>query len=220
MPLSIQGLKALGFPRQSVNIFMKVAPSKSQLDTLMHWFNFPAFPGYRRLLPITFDTQTERFDVLTTVVMHRDSHVLPVAFGHISGNFKTTFNGLTTYKGFPIKIDGICDCRHNDLHSMDQAPQVIGGDFLISHNHIHNMSGFPQEIGGQVEMDYDPKLPLLQTLRANQGVKFAMDNISPSDPAVKKVQSILNKYAGTGKSHILLCANELKQAGFKDNARW
>jgi hypothetical protein len=200
---------------------MKVRPSQSQLATLMHWFNFPAMPGYSSLLPITFDTETETFEVLTSVVLIRRTHHLPVAFDKIGGNFVATHNGLRSFVGFPQTVEGICDCRFNNLRSMEHAPQIVGSNFFVSNNHITNMNGFPQEIGGIVEIDYDPMLPLLQTLKAKGGVEIN----AHSRPAVKKtdyqkMESILNKYAGTGKKGMLHAAAELTKAGYKENARW
>jgi hypothetical protein len=157
---------------------------------------------------------------------------IPVQFGHVSGDFHCSNNSLKTLKGAPHSVGGAFYvnsnklvslegsphsvggsfyCQINDLTSLKGSPHSVGLAFRCTRNPLISLEGSPHTVGRQFNLDYNKSLPLLRLLHYNQ----ILLHQAPLD-----LLEILEKYAGTGKSHILLCSNELKNAGFKENAAW
>jgi hypothetical protein len=130
---------------------------------------------------------------------------------HVGGHFRCDFNRLTSLEHAPQHVGGDFWCDHNQLTSLEHAPQHVGGDFWCQHNPLTSLEHAPQHVGGEFKFDYQRHMPLLRFLAYHGLVVFG---------APDQVESILNKYAGKGKSGMLNCALELKQAGFEGNARW
>jgi hypothetical protein len=150
------------------------------------------------------------------VALKKDHHMLPVKFDHVSHSFYAVNLRLTSLVGSPSHVGGAFVVNNNDLSSLQGAPDHVGSYMVISKNlKLKNLEHLPTHIQGILHMDYKYDMPLLRTLVAQGGVDFGKWAPEP-------VIQILNdeRWVGKGKSHILQCANELKQAGFKENARW
>jgi hypothetical protein len=157
---------------------------------------------------------------------------LPVHFLTVDGDFDCDHNILLSLKGSPRVVHGDCNFEHNMLKSLEGAPDHVGGNFLCnnnmlrslkhapdhvdgeficSQNYLTDLQGLPEHMGNGFYATYNTEMPLLRLLHHTQVELWQVPDA---------VNDILNRYVGTGKSHILLCSNELKQAGYKDNARW
>ncbi|MCK9476324.1 MAG: hypothetical protein M0R46_10410 [Candidatus Muirbacterium halophilum] len=86
--------------------------------------------------------------------------VLPLKFRNVIGNFRCTFNKLTSLKGSPQYIGGWLECNDNQLTSLVGCPQYIGGGFYCTSNQLTSLEGAPQSIGGDFYC-YDNQLTSL-----------------------------------------------------------
>jgi hypothetical protein len=158
---------------------------------------------------------------------------LPVQFGVVTGLFDCSQNKLELLKGAPHHVEGSFWCNHNSLNSLHHAPRHVGYDFMCHHNSeltslhgapdhvggnfycsqnpLTNLEGSPRTLEGTYVVTYHDQMPLLRLINY-QSVTILR--------APVQVTIIINKYVGKGKSHILLCSNELKQAGYSGNAAW
>jgi hypothetical protein len=131
--------------------------------------------------------------------------------GHVGRSFNCRFNQLTTLEGAPGHVGGDFDCNGNQLTTLEGAPGHVGGRFFCHNNQLITLDDAPGHVGGEFWVDYQPSLPLLRLL---QYPKVTIRNCPPV------VNSIIAKYAGTGKRGMLGAGVELTKAGFKANARW
>ena len=133
-------------------------------------------------------------DSRNTVVYIRNHKLteLPVAFGRVEGNLDASRQNIKTLKNFPKVITG-------NLYTEGNRNLRQFYDFDI------------QEIQGVWYTDYKESQHLLKMLVAHK--------IQLTD-APRVVSDILNKYAGKGRTGMLMATVELIKAGFKENARW
>jgi hypothetical protein len=119
------------------------------------------------------------------------------------------------------RIHGDLDLMGCNLHSLEGCAQLSPGSGLwIKRNpFLKDLKGMPECYG--VFLDYDPHLGLLPLLMVKE---INIRNITQHFPnwpeAPHVLKTIMKKYAGKGKSAMLTCALELKQAGFGSNAKW
>jgi hypothetical protein len=165
---------------------------------------------------------------------------LPVQFGEVVGDLNLGNMGLITLKGAPKKVTGWLYVSSNPLTNLQHAPDHVHYLVMFDMKNLQDLTGAPTHINTlsvthapkltslkglnetphsvkKIELfDCDPNLPLLRTLVADS-VYIG----SPYKPLFQ-LNHILNDYRwiGKGKSHMLLCSNELKQAGYKENAAW
>jgi hypothetical protein len=186
----------------------------------------------------TIDPHSHVVDVQGAVKLIQSCDQMPVQFGRVDGAFACVAKGLTTLKGAPAHVGGNFHCDRNLLSSLEAGPQHVEGSYCcesnlltdLSHmpsfvgdqfwcydNPLHSLAGWDpgHHVGGEFWCTYGHNLPLLRCIQAS-GVSLSDHNVN----APGAVSHILNKYAGKGKSHMLNCALELKQAGYAENARW
>jgi hypothetical protein len=162
---------------------------------------------------ITIDHHTGVVNVQGNVYLYPKHDVLhlPVTFGQVSGAFQCFNNMLVDLNGAPRHVGGLFDCGYNRLTYLKGAPDHVGGWFSCRDNPLESLEGAPDHVDKMFYMSYQEHTPLLRLIKYDQ---FTIRD------APYPVQEIMNKYAGKGKSHILLCSNELKKAGFAGNATW
>ena len=61
---------------------------------------------------------------------------LPLHFGNINGKFWCDHNELTTLEGAPEYVSREFECHYNKLTSLEGVPKYIGGDFICYKNNI------------------------------------------------------------------------------------
>jgi hypothetical protein len=130
---------------------------------------------------------------------------------HVGGDFYCGGNQLTTLQGAPDHVGGEFYCGGNQLTTLQGAPDHVGGDFYCADNPLMSLQGAPDHVGVDFVCTYDDQLPLLRL------IMYKSIRIWDAPDAV---MIIMFKYAGKGKTHMLNCALELKQAGYAGNAKW
>ena len=65
---------------------------------------------------------------------------------NIVGDFKCSYNQLTSLKGAPNTVGRCFDCSSNQLTSLEGAPNTVGGDFYCSNNQLTNLKGAPDSV--------------------------------------------------------------------------
>lgn len=186
--------------------------TQEEIDQL---FNFYILTPRSGSPAIIMNSETGAYTVHNAdVTLRKDHHMMPLKFDHVSHSFFAVNMGLTSLVGSPSHVGGAFSVNHNDLTSLVGAPDHVGSYMVISKNlKLKSLEHLPSYIQGILHLDYKYDMPLLRTLVAKGGVDFGKWAPEP-------VIQIMNKHAGQGKSHILNCALELKQAGYVENARW
>jgi hypothetical protein len=145
--------------------------------------------------PKTGEYYTEVVNVTGTVnISQLGLETLPVKFGTVGSNFDCSENELTTLEGAPSSVDDDFDCTYNKLTSLQgihKIIKIINGEFFCNDNPITSGG-----IG----------LILIEGL-----TKIYVDRRHAFD--------IINKYLGRGKKGLLLCQDELIEAGYEEYAR-
>lgn len=162
---------------------------------------------------VTIDPQSGAVSVVGDVLLKGSIKVnhLPVTFDRVGGDFFCEYNQLQILTGVPHTVQGNFHCEHNQLTSLQGAPNHVGGGFIAFDNNLLSLDGLPSHIGGAFQLNWNDKLPLLRCLALNHVMLVRAPDV---------VSQIMNKYMGQGKTVMLNCALELKQAGYEGNAKW
>ena len=78
---------------------------------------------------------------------NRNLNRIPFNFGIVSGDFYCNHNQLTSLEGAPNEVGRDFYCRYNQLTSLEGAPNEIGGHFDCSKNQLTSLDGAPNEVG-------------------------------------------------------------------------
>jgi hypothetical protein len=162
---------------------------------------------------------------------------LPIAFGHVAGNFLCSGGDLMTLKGCPTLVDGDFFVDHNQLASLVGGPTAVGLHVTVSGNEqLSSLEGAPQQIGGKLYLQALPNLKSLQNIHKSikqiNGVIDLTGTPIQSNvlgllmikklPSVKmdnkKVMEIINKHLAADRD-IHQCQEELLEAGLANFAR-
>lgn len=81
-------------------------------------------------------------------ISHKSLEVIPIQFGHVSGNFSCQNNKLITLKGCPITIDGNFSCASNEIFLLNHSPKEVGGHYFCNNNKLISLKGIPKKING------------------------------------------------------------------------
>jgi hypothetical protein len=160
---------------------------------------------------------------------------LPIKLHMVDGEVSGPWMELRTLNNFP-DVCSTLDVSHNLITSLTHAPGYVR-EMDVKHNLISSLEhvsdtcefvnvirnpltslkGLPDTPSDDLEvhLTWTPDLPLLRLLNATQ-VSIVDNNSQP----LRDLNQIMNKYTGKGKSFMLNCALELKQAGYVGNARW
>lgn len=196
--------------------------TQTEIDQVLNWFSITPVTGspiWQRAASTTHQIliheQTGEYTILgADVHMIKHADQIPFPLAEVSHSFFAANCGLHTLINAPRKVGKAFAVNHNQLSSLEGAPEHVGSYMVISHNpKLKSLEHLPSHIQGILHMDYTWDMPLLRTLVAQAGVDFGKWAPEP-------VIQILNKYAGGGKKVMLNCALELKKAGHAENARW
>jgi hypothetical protein len=127
---------------------------------------------------------------------------------YVGLNFDCSHNQITSLQGAPDHVRGNFKCNNNRLTSLVHAPWIVDGDFDCSNNPI-TKPDHQGQVNGTFIITYHDQLHLLGLLKYPQ-LKIL--------DAPEQVTAIMKKYEGKGKTYILNCARDLKQAKFVGNA--
>lgn len=166
----------------------------------------------------------QRIEVQGNVTMKWASATLGgYKFSHVSGNFEASYKSLESLEGLPTHVGGRLGLSGNRITNLQHCSAHVGKDLWItSLGSLTSLEGFPLHVGGTVHITWNPQLPMLRCLQA-QYVEIHKPQFvtTESYEAMRACEAILHNplWRGKGKSHMLNCALELKQAGFAENAR-
>lgn len=74
--------------------------------------------------------------------------VLPIKFGHVSGDFWVDDNQLISLIGAPESVAGDFSCESNGLLTLLHGPSSVGGDYFCSANQLTDLAHLPTHMGG------------------------------------------------------------------------
>ena len=138
----------------------------------------------------------------------------------VTGSFSVAGNrNLTSLEGAPLTVGEDFTAYGCKLVNLIGAPREVGGAFMVFKNPLESLDGMPDHIGGKAVVPYNPNMPLLKLLVAQEG-EFGTGQTTVSWNKVIECEAILNKYAGRGREGAFDCRRELRAAGFEGNARW
>jgi hypothetical protein len=85
---------------------------------------------------------------------------------HVEGNYKCSYNKLTSLEGAPTHVGGHFSCSHNkNLSSLEGAPTHVGGNFWCSENKLTSLEGAPSHVGGNFWCKYNSNLSEEEIIR-------------------------------------------------------
>jgi hypothetical protein len=188
-------------------------------EQIEHFRRYWSYDGY-----VSYDAATDLWSVVGDVMFKGSSTgKLTHKFNKVTGKFDVALNGLISLEGAPSECD-VCEIRSNPLTSLQHVPKCR---VLRMSNcpDITSLEHLPDHLD-LLHLSWYPDLPMLRCLNAKKVI------LAPN--AYKThLESILNdsKWAGKGKSHMLLCANAMKKQGmtltepggenpFIKNAQW
>jgi hypothetical protein len=161
------------------------------------------------------------------------NRIMSVQFGTVTGDFRIPARlKPASLQGCPHRVEGVFYIgKDNKITSLQQGPTWVGKsyvvmegnliqdltgvahhvDLLVIHtNTLRNLDDLPEQIN-YCQCEYHEQLPILRLIQ----VPRLYLRYAPLE-----LQHILDKYVGKGKSAMLNCALDLKQAGFAGNAKW
>ena len=95
----------------------------------------------------------------------------------VGGSFDCRSQGLSDFKGVRFGVvRGDFWCRHNQLTSLEGAPQEVGGGFLCDNNQLTTLEGAPQEVEGYFSCNDNQLTTLEGAPREVRGDFFCNNN--------------------------------------------
>ncbi|MHA1883074.1 MAG: hypothetical protein ACTSUO_08520 [Candidatus Thorarchaeota archaeon] len=80
---------------------------------------------------------------------------LPVKFKRVEGNFYCDHNQLTSLDGAPEYVGKDFDCSHNQLTTLEGGPKRVEGYFYCEHNQLTSLEGAPEYVGGSFDCSFN-----------------------------------------------------------------
>jgi hypothetical protein len=205
---------------------------------MIHKFKRDFFTNNLRHMQL--NAQTGRLDVHAQRVMLLHKGAISVPLGKIEGDFTCEGCELTSLQNAPEQVTGSFWCHKNKLTSLQGGPHTVGGNYFCGWNQLSDLQGAPTDFTGlfvagwqkspgltsvqgfpsharAITLSWQPQLTLLRLIEYAGNLEITETH---NHERMYGLMDVLEKYKGKGKSHILLCSNELKKAGFKGNARW
>lgn len=148
--------------------------------------------------------------VLVKVFTSQQAKRIPVKFGKIG--FDIPY--ITPLMQLQFQFPRYFFWERDSLTSLEGAPREITGSFSCDDNKILSLEGIHKiikKINGQFYCNDNPIKSGGIGLLLIEGIT----RIGTNHPALE----IINKYIGQGKKGLLLCQEELIEAGFEANAR-
>lgn len=173
---------------------------------------------------VSYDAATDLWSVVGDVMFKGSpTWKLTHKFHKVTGKFDVALNGLISLEGAPSECDE-CEIRGNSLTSLQHVPKcrVLR---MTNCPDITSLEHLPDHLD-LLYLSWYPWLPMLRCLNAQKVI------LTPNAYR-SHLELILNdsRWAGKGKSHMLLCALEMKKQGaaltgeggenpFINNAKW
>jgi hypothetical protein len=146
---------------------------------------------------------------------------LPVKFGTVVGRWSNRYsdfdcsnNQLTSLQGAPSSVSGDFACSNNQLTSLQGAPSSVSGDFYCDNNQLTSLQGV-HKIIMTLNGDFDCQGNPITSGGIGLLLIEGLTGITADQPAF----DIIEKYLGQGKKGLLLCQDELIEAGYEEYTR-
>ncbi len=147
---------------------------------------------------------------------------LPVRFRNVNGDFLVRHNRFKTLRGFPQQIGGNLSVSHNPGLELRGGPGIrVGGRVLLAGIELTTLRGVGQsfkEISGAA-----PNLDLSEYDIESGGIGLILvEGLKPRFRTwgkFKKASEIIERHLGQGKKGVLLCQEELHEAGLEAFAK-
>jgi hypothetical protein len=129
-------------------------------------------------------------------------------------------NRVSSLHNMPDVVNGWFSCSHNNLTSLQGAPQQLSGllgainqtdDSLVS------LTGLPFDAKA-VFFTWHPEMPLLKLIEFPGGL--GVFHRHGSGEHFYRLEDLIMRFRKKGKSHVLNLALELKKQGLEGNAKW
>ena len=182
----------------------------SQKERIVEWLKSYHVKHYEIRKDLTVDVHG------SVHLAFMDLEEIYVQFNEVYGTFYTQGNKLSSFKGFPKKIEYDCHVEQNNLTNFVGAPKHIGGSFFCTANRFTNLHNIYKDIkyigdifaGGTQR---NGKIPThVLGLLMIDGLKMVM--------LEEKLNDILNKYLQFDRD-IHRCQEELYDKGLSEFAK-
>ena len=165
--------------------------------------------------PTTGEYYTGEVNVIGNVNLYDQELVeLPVKFGEVNGYFSCDFNKLKSLEGAPHTVGDSFDCSNNQLTSLESTPHTLGNIYVCNNNYLTSLVGIHKlikKINGTMYVGNNP-------IRSGGIGLILIEGLTEIDSELPALR-IINKYLGQGKKGLLLCQDELIEAGYEEYAR-
>ena len=115
-----------------------------------------------------------------------------VRFGVVSENFYCSHNQLTSLEGAPQEVEEDFYCTNNQLTSLKGAPQKVGRDFSCYDNKLTSLEGAPQEVEEDFSCSYNQLTSLEGSPQEIGGDFFCFNNQLASLKGIPFVNGDIN----------------------------
>ena len=138
---------------------------------------------------------------------------------YVGGDFYCSDTKITSLRYSPKYVGGDFCCSNTYITNLIDAPMYISGEFWCNQCHrLTSLRGMPKTVVGDFCMswqNYIVLLPILQSKLAGGIYLFSNHKVE-----IGGVVDIVRKYANNpNPKSVLLCAAELIEAGYEENAR-
>jgi hypothetical protein len=80
-------------------------------------------------------------------LMNRNLDELPIKYRFVEGYFMCSHNNLTSLDGAPEEVGDEFNCSYNNLTNLVGAPKTVGDSFFCNGNQLTNLVGAPKTVG-------------------------------------------------------------------------
>ena len=122
-------------------------PPVSQNNDVKEWVKKLKLTSYKINKDGRVDVRGDvKFD---SSMIDKRFNILPVKFGHVTGDFSVAHCGINSMVGFPEKVDGDFDIEGNQITSLEDGPAHVGKTYNAKGNkQLTILLGWPKFIGG------------------------------------------------------------------------
>lgn len=117
---------------------------------------------------------------------------LPVKFLETTGNFNCSNNNLISLKNVPEIVGGIFNCSANKLNSLEHSPQIVKSDFDCSQNKITSLEYISNSVGGDLKISNNPIKKIDYCPTIGYSLLCANCELTSFDGFPKKIRGTLN----------------------------
>ena len=116
---------------------------------------------------------------------------IPFKFGKVTGYFDCSHNQLTSLEGAPEEVGSYFNCRYNNLTSLEGGPKKVDKNYSCRNNELTSLEGGPKEVGGTFNCNCNNLTSLVGAPEKVGGDFFCEDNeLTTLEGCPKKVETL------------------------------